>query len=138
VTAVTAAEVAALAQTINGAPNDEKLKDYHLFLPVVPVRDCNISLPLSVVYSRNAPEKGDPTPQGRAAPGTPTGSAHIDVHTGLSEIVGAGSGVVSVPLSVPLTSSYTSPVLTIEDDPAQICSSTMSKKLTPLNNQQVL
>ena len=92
---------------------------------------------MHVVYSRNAPEKGDPTPQGRAAPGTPTGSAPLDVQTEPSEMT-SGSGLVSVPLSVPLTSSYTSPVLKIGDDPVQVSSSVNVKKLTLSDDQQVL
>ena len=88
---VTAAEVAAPSIVISGAPDDKKTKDDHLFLPVAPIRDCYIPFPLSVVYSRNAPEKGDPTPQGRAAPGTPTGSADLGSKAEPFENVGAGS-----------------------------------------------
>ena len=45
---VTAAEVAAPGSMISGAPDEA------LYLPVVPIRDCNLSFPLSLSNLRNA------------------------------------------------------------------------------------
>ncbi len=77
--AVTAAEVAAPDNEIDGAP------DQHLFLPAKPIRVISNPFPLSFLSS-DVIEKGDPTPQGRAAPGTPTGSAHMGSKIGSSEM----------------------------------------------------
>ena len=76
--------------TVEGAPDET------LILPVKPIRALPNTFPLSVVYVRTATEKGDPTPQGRAAPGTPTGSALMGSKTEPSEMT---SGSVALQTS---------------------------------------
>ena len=78
---------------IEGAPEDGLL-----FLHCQPIRDVNYPFPLSLSCN-DGRRKDDPTPQGRAAPGTPTGSAILDVQTEPSEMT-SGKGVTSQ--SVPM------------------------------------
>ena len=88
--------------TVEGAPDET------LILPVKPIRDVNYSFPLSLLRN-DGRRKGDPTPQGRAAPGTPTGSAPLDVQTEPSEMT-SGLGVLSVlNMSVPNLQAYSCP-----------------------------
>ncbi len=104
--AVAAGEDPAPVNFIDGAPDEKKIEE--IILTAKPIRALpNVQLPLSFIIN-DGRRKGDPTPQGRAAPGTPTGSALLGSEIGSSEM---RSDSVELQNSVSVSNTYIDPVM---------------------------